>query len=125
MISRPSFTFSPESLLSDIRSCLDSYAVEVYRAGLITQRFPLHGLRYRVVDPPNWDAPAVPVLNPTIDIRLCQFTPAKDDFLNGIRERKTRWPFFVIQPMIIVLTLGDQWWQYNFTPGKFYEDRRI
>lgn len=44
--------FSPASRLSDIRALLDSYAVQLERAGLVYLRAPIHFFVYRLGPPP-------------------------------------------------------------------------
>lgn len=118
------FRFSPMSRLGDIRALLDSYGVEVWMEGLLYLRAPLHFCELASGEAAA-SGLAFPAVDKKIDLRLCRFEPPAEDFLEGIRERSTRWPFFVNDPLEVVLYLGDQWWVYKFTPSRFYEERRI
>ncbi len=116
--------FSPESRLSDIRALLDSYAVELWKDGLLYRRCPIHSCDMYEGQGMLKEF-SLPAIDYRIDVRMCTFEPPAKDFLAGIRERRTRWPFFVEYPLSIVFWVADQWWQYGFTPGKQYEDRRM
>jgi len=123
------FLFSPESRLNDIMALLDSYAVEAWKDGLVYFRAPLHFCKLRESAPPKTIESvqdSFPTIDKTLDVRLIQYEPPiDDDFLEGIRERYTRWPFYVQDPLRIMLYVGDQWWDYIFSPGRTYQDRQI
>lgn len=122
---RPTFIISAESKLADIRALLDSYAIELWHDGLVLFRGPLHlcemsGDGHGI----TWDTPLT--VDSSLDLRLIQYEPpTEDDSLGGVRERNTRWPFYVDAPLVICLSLGSQWWQYTFKPGKRYDVRSI
>jgi hypothetical protein len=117
------FRFSPESHLSDIRALMDSYAVEVFNQSRLYIRCPLH--HCGLDEGQSFSSNLFPAINWALEVRLCQWNPPVKDFLERIRERNTRWPFFVEYPLTIRLRIGDQWWEYAFSPGKTYEERRF
>lgn len=122
------FLFNSSCRLSDIRAMLDSYGVEVWNQGLLYRRAPLHSFPLGGGEPTvlPWEKCLFPIIDTTVDVRLCRYEPPSEgDFLTGIRERCTRWPFYVEEPLEIMFRMGDQWWKYKFTPGKTYEERRI
>jgi hypothetical protein len=140
---KPTFIISAESTLADVRALMDSYAVEVLKDSLVIFRGPLHACKMDAAgvgqfefDPPpthgrrtnpvvSFDL-AIPVADRSLELRLIQYEPPTDnDFLEGIRERATRWPFYVHAPLVICLSIDEQWWQWAFTPGKNYEMRNI
>lgn len=121
--------YSPESKLADIRALLDSYAVELSKGQSIYLRAPLHFLEYggeppQLATEQNWEKLFTPI-DSSLKLRMIQYEPpdGDDDFLAGIRERATRWPFYVHQPLSVMFAYGEQWWEYRFTPGKTYEVR--
>jgi hypothetical protein len=122
--------WSPESRLSDIYATLDSYAVEIVKDNLVYRRCPLHAVElYEPLDSsPKIDFKTftIPAMDFKTEVRMIRFglPPGETDYLSH-RERKPRWPFFVEHPIRIMFLLADQWWDYRFTPGKKYEDRRM
>ena len=122
---KPTFIISAEATLSDSRALLDSYAVELRKDGVVMFCGPLHFCEMTETGrETSWDVRLGP--DPSLDLRLVRYEPpAEDDFLEGIRERATRWPFYVHEPLIICLSVDEQWWQWTFTPGKVYEERRF
>lgn len=121
--------FSPDAKLSDIRALLDSYAIELSKNGQVYLRCPLHFLEYGTEEPqPITEAALSKILGPidtSLKLSMIRFEPpvGDDDFLNGIRERTTRWPFHVEQPLSVCFTFDEQWWEYKFSPGKTYMER--
>jgi hypothetical protein len=114
--------FSAESKLADIRACLDSYGLSVTKNGLLYLQCPLHFLELGP-HPKTWDFNKI---DESLNLRMIRYEPpTDDDFLEGIRERNHRWPFYVHQPMSVFFCLGDNWWQYSFTPDKTYVERHI
>ena len=117
--------YSPESKLDDIRSLMDSYALEVWKGGLLFIAAPLHWCKYGDQPMKPFDG-TFPAIDTAVELRLVRWEPPqRDDILEGIRERQTRWPFFVNSPMAIKFALADQWWEYHFSPGKMYKNRRF
>ncbi len=112
--------FSGHSKYSDVCAALDSYAVELYHKGKQLLGVPLHSCS-DLSEAPAFSGQTE--IDKTIDLRMVQYSPAPDDFLKGIRERTTRWPFWVESPMEVCFRYGDQWWVYKFTAGKTYLDR--
>ena len=107
---------SSESRLSDSIALLDTYGVQVWNHGLLLQQGPLcYCANYEsLIRPLKEAADLFPVIDQTIEVRLIHWP---------LSERKDRWPFFVESPLKILLTLGDQWWEYAFSPGRMYEER--
>jgi len=118
--------FSGPSRLTDIIALMDSYGIELWQRGLLFLRAPLPWCEYvEYGAAPRFDG-TIPAIDDAIEIRLVRFEPPTEgDVLEGIRERQTRWPFFVESPLEIWLATGDQWWCYQFSPGKTYEERRF
>jgi len=116
--------FAPQSRLDDIHALMDSYALEWWKDGLLILCAPLHWCAYEPDEEQDiWHMSGPPR---SVEIRLVRFEPPPEgDILEGIRERNTRWPFFVNEPVEIWLSLRDQWWLYKFSPGKFYEEFRM
>jgi len=110
--------FSPDSKLSDLIALLDSYSVEVHtEKGLSLLRCPVYMLYPSLVMLDSGFGFAEPVA-----LKLCSHQEPDDE--SG-RMLKTRWPFFVDQPLSVQFALGNQWWQYDFNPGKTYQERSI
>lgn len=135
---RPKFLISAESTIADVRALMDSYAVEVLKDSLVYFRGPLHACKMDAAGVGQFEFDrrranpvvpfdlALPALDKSLELRLIRYEPpTEDDFLEGIRERTTRWPFYVNAPLVICLSLDEQWWQYTFTPGKLYDVRSI
>lgn len=127
MMYKVYLTFSPESHLSDIRAVMDSYGIRLTIEDKVYFQAPLHFCEHGDEKPVEYlthDSQLFPKIDGRIKISMIQYTPPEeDDVLEGIRERNTRWPFFVEQPLAIMFTFGNQWWEYRFTPGKKYEER--
>lgn len=123
-LPRLRFLTSPESRLSDVLALLDSYAAELTDRGRVVLCVPLHMLDYNP-DAADWDMPVPPTIDETLELRMIRYQPAPEpeDFLTGIRQRVTRWPFHVEQPLVAEFVLGAQWWQFKFSPGKTYQER--
>ena len=121
--------YSSESKLADIRALLDSYAVELSKGKSVYLRSPLHFLEYGGEPPQQVSQQALEKLFTPIDtsltLRMIRYEPPSgdEDFLNGIRERNTRWPFYVHQPLSVMFALGEQWWEWKFSPDKTYTER--
>jgi hypothetical protein len=119
-------TISPSSKLTDIEALLDSYAVVLSRDTKALQSGPLSQLEMTG----GIGARAEPVramtaedlnseIDPALDLCIIQCAPLAEEN----RESKARWPFFVESELHVVFSVGDQWWQYDFSPGKTYTDR--
>ena len=119
--------FSAAAHLSDVRALLDSYAFELWKHGWLWRAGPLHVCELAEDDAAFPPLTPIPVFDKSLDLRLVRYAPTADqkDLLAGIRERSARWPVWVEYPVAIVFTLGDQWWQYQFTPGNTYEERTV
>lgn len=118
------FQVSPECRLADLLALLDSYMVEVWHGGILVRRCPISRIAFGTPLPSQ--AVAEPGLaldiqiDPTIDIRLAEYIP-----VGGETVGNHRWPFYVREPLTIKFTLGDQWWQFSFSPGKTCGDRAV
>lgn len=128
------FLISEDSTIADVRALMDSYSVEVLKDSLVIFRGPLHACEMIERGPFEatkyqaeklWDF-TFPVIDESLELRLIQYEPpTEEDALEGIHERATRWPFFVNSPLVIHFAIGEQWWQWTFTPGKVYDVRSI
>jgi hypothetical protein len=118
--------FSPESRLSDIRALLDSYAIEVNVNGLTYLRAPLHFCKLGIPAIPESKTHGYlvgPVLDNTAEVKMIRYEPPNEDFLHGIRERNTRWLFYVEYPLSVQFLLSsDLWWEFKFIPGEVYKE---
>lgn len=120
---RPSFTFSPESSVGDIKAFMDTYGVHVLKDGTTVLRGPLWNLTHGTG---LYKQETESEINRSLEIRLfhCDVTQVEDHRLSQIRLCP-RWPFYVYNPLTAVFYIKDQWWQYNFTPGKLYKERTM
>ncbi len=113
-------TYSSDVLLSDLRAALDSYAVEVIKDGKVHRRAPLHSIKpygpYCNPLPLDFKF-TLPAIDYKIEVRMYLYRVSAGSF--------ARCPFFVESPFTITFLLSDQWWEYKFTPGKKYEDRKL
>lgn len=123
--------FSPDSKLSDIRALLDSYAIGIKVNGLTYLRAPLHFCVLGVPPTLGTSTPGSsiqgPILDKTAKVEMVRYEPPDpdEDFLHGIRERHTRWPFHVEYPLSVQFFLSsDLWWEFKFIPGETYEERK-
>lgn len=127
MMDKVYLYFSPESHISDVRAVMDSYGIRLMIGDKVYLQAPLHFCSHyneKPVEHLTHDSQLFPKIDGRIKISMIQYTPPEDDdVLEGIRERNTRWPFFVKHTLTIMFAFGDQWQEYKFTPGKTYEER--
>lgn len=119
--------FSSESRYEDVCALLDSYGISVSRNGLVYIQCPVIFLEpgYYATSPGTvgFGLNINPVIDESLNLRMIQYEPHTD--LESTVEHHTRWPFYVHHPLSILFRLGDNWWQYDFTPNKTYVERHI
>lgn len=113
--------------LSDVYALLDSYAVEIWRGGLLYSSTPLYYFQMGILELDDLSRfNPTPVIDEALNVRLCRYKPSVGDRTPPLHAR---WPFFVEQPLEIVLSLasphGVQWWLYKFSVGRQYEEREV
>lgn len=118
-------TISPSSKVSDIEALFDSYAVILSRKGQELQAGPLWqqiqqiggiGASQEPIEPFTSEQ-LRPHIDHALELRMVQYEPPVEE------TRVARWPFWVESKLQVCFTFGDQWWQYDFSPGKTYTER--
>ena len=99
--------------VGDVVALAQSYALEIRKDG----RVPLYHFS---VGPDRTKGP----------LRFAQIDLSLEAVLLLANAPSEEWPnvrvpFFVNDPAGVVILVGDQWWQYDFSPGKTYGDRAI
>lgn len=113
---------SPSSRLSDIEALFCTYGIILTRDGKICQTGPLYGLECVggigiLGSKREWPTELLPAIDNAIEIRMVRLeSPA-------VNDAAPRWPFWVSKPVSVKFSIGDQWWQYDFSPGKTYRER--
>jgi hypothetical protein len=116
------FRFYSANQLGDVMAFLDSYAVEVWKEGKVYLRAPVAQCGYNPLC--AFGGNLNPQIDWSLDLRLVPYGPP-DAGDGQVHNTKNRWPFFVEHPFRIFFAIGDQWWQFHFTPGKTYQERRV
>lgn len=115
--------FSAESRPADMIPLMHCYAAELRKLQKVMLRCPLYFCRmdtYEIAEGTGWTNP-FPEIDRTMDCQLLRAVP----LVQRDGDENWRWPFYVNNPLCLTLRVGDQWWQYSFTPGKTYEERSI
>jgi hypothetical protein len=127
---------SSEARMEDIRALIDSYAVVLLDKGRVRLEWPIQicGLGVNawasdaLAKADKWPLPHVrptprfDLIDPELDLRMVQWQPPADTCRSNLC---TRWPFYVDYPLQVTFMVGEQWWQFDFTPGTKYEGRRV
>ena len=103
--------------VGDVVALAQSYALEIRKDGRVQFRGPLYHFS---VGPDRTKGP----------LRFAQIDLSLEAVLLLANAPSEEWPnvrvpFFVNDPAGVVILVGDQWWQYDFSPGKTYGDRAI
>jgi hypothetical protein len=128
---------SPQSRVNDTIALFDSYGLEVKKDGLILFSGALFFLSpgcvfesrpYFVPSMKAWESftqqqTFFPKIDPSLSVRMVRWQPSPDN--PRTLTTHTRWPFYVDDPLAVYFSLEDQWWEFGFTPGSMYEERRI
>ena len=107
-----------DGFVGDVIAMAQSYALEVRKDGRIVLRAPLNHFKIGPYPSRLADGPIISVVDESLDVHLLILDTPEED-------TKARNPFFVNDPAKALITMGDQWWQYGFSPQKFYADRYI
>lgn len=118
------FRLYSENRIGDVMAFLDSYAVEVWKKGKVYLRAPVVQCSYDAFCAFDNNGNLNPQIDWSLDLRLVPYGPP-DVGDEQARDAKNRWPFFVEYPFRICFAIGDQWWEFGFTPGKVYQERRM